>query len=129
MIILIVAILWFFVIVCLKIAGRKRVGFFAGRLVRPVDSSASSDGGGGKGDGVEVVMAGNGQEEDDVDEAVPVDTAAAANSTVDKKFKRRVWFVRGVFVISGLMVIIAGGLFYGKGVVAFKDSVDDVSYV
>lgn len=128
MIILIVAILWFFVIVCLKVAGRKRVGFFAGRLVRPVASSASSDGsGGGKGDGVEVVMAGNGQEDNnDVDEAVPVDTAAAASNTVDKKFKRRVWFVRGVFVISGLMVIAAGGLFYGKGVAAFKDSLDEV---
>ena len=39
MIILIVALLWFFVIIVLKLQGQKKVGFFAGRLVRPVDAN------------------------------------------------------------------------------------------
>ncbi|KAL7531419.1 hypothetical protein ACHAXR_004030 [Thalassiosira sp. AJA248-18] len=126
MIILIVAICWFFAIVCLKIVGQSRVGFLAGRLVRP--AAIQSQDNEGKG-GVEVVMAGDQTPdgENDVNEAVPVNGASnAADSKTEKKFVRTVWAVRGVFVLSGMCVIISGGLFYGKGVVSFKNSLDEV---
>ncbi|KAL7551454.1 hypothetical protein ACHAWF_014641 [Thalassiosira exigua] len=116
MIILILALLWFFAIVCLKIAGPSKVGFLAGRLVRPAaDQHKENEETGG----VEAVLAG--------EEATPVDTPtnAAGHDHVDK-FTRRTWIVRGIFVLSGILVIISGGLFYGKGVVSFKNSLDEV---
>lgn len=118
MIILIVAMLWFFAIVCLKISGQERVGFLAGRLVRPYVSTDDKE----EKEGVEIVM-------DEVDEAIPVNSVEN-NATDDdhaaKMFKRRVWAVRGMFVLCGILVIVAGGLFYGKGVVSFRNSIDDV---
>lgn len=121
MIILIVAIVWFFAVVCLKIAGQKRVGFLAGRLTRPssANSSQGTDEDGEKG-AIEVVMENDddgGSNEERVDEAVLMSSTmnnSTNESPVDKNFNRRVWAVRGVFVLSGLLVIISGGLFYGK---------------
>ena len=125
MIILIVALLWFFVIIVLKLQGQKKVGFFAGRLVRPVDANLTAEK----------------QEKDinenedtqplneEVNEAVPVSSPSTTqyrNANTNEKFNQRVWAVRLMFVLSGCFVIIAGGLFYGKGVVAFKQSVDEV---
>mmetsp|Transcript_32560 Transcript_32560/g.60154 ORF Transcript_32560/g.60154 Transcript_32560/m.60154 type:complete len:363 (+) Transcript_32560:105-1193(+) len=130
MIILGVAILWFLAIVVLKILGQKKVGFLAGLFVRPSQSLQGTEGNEEKG-GVEVVMEGdqpsNGDNDDDISEAVPVN---GTNYTLDdkhvKKFKRTVWAVRGIFVLSGMFVIISGGIFYGKGVVSFKNSIDEV---
>lgn len=121
MIILIVAICWFFAIICLKIAGPKRVHFLAGRLIKPAPADQSNN----EGKGQEVVMAPPQNADGDADEAVPI-TDAPLDPAV-KKHNRAVWFVRLMFVISGLIVITSGGLFYGKGVVAFKDSLDEVS--
>ena len=105
--ILSIAVLWFFVIAMLKIAGRSKVGFFAGRLVRPTRQGSEDA-------GVEVVM--------------DNEAAAASNSAdVDhknKSFDRRVIFVRLVFILCGMLTIIASILFYTKGVAAFKDSID-----
>ena len=136
MIILGVAVLWFLVIISLKAMGQKKVGFLAGRLVRP-DGSKKADGAGGEEAGVEVVMEGDKPSDDngnvpgenEISEAVPI--ASSAGEAVDaekteKKFRRKVWAVRGMFVISGILVMVAGGLFYGKGVTAFKDSLDEV---
>lgn len=122
MIILGVAILWFFVIVTLKIVGQKRVGFLAGRFVRPTSEEDSDE-------GVEVVMAGGGRGDDggDPDEGLPADyTGSKMSASENKKFNRSVWIGRAVFILAGLMVIISGGVFYGKGVAAFKNSLDEV---
>lgn len=133
MIILIVAMLWFFAIVCLKIVGQERVGFLAGRMVRPcAGQSRGADENDERG-GVEVVMEddqalrGSGNE---AEEAVPVSNGMndATNNAahVDKMFERRVWAVRGMFVLSGIVVLISGILFYTNGVHAFKNSIDEV---
>jgi len=126
MIILIVAIVWFFGIISLKIAGQKRVGFFAGRLVRP--DAKAGDENEEKG-AVEVVFQGSGGN-NEADEAVPVNTSMNNTANDDdrsnKNFNRRVWFVRGTFILSGILVLIAGILFYVNGVAAFKSSIDEV---
>jgi len=120
MIILIVAMVWFFAIVCLKISGQERVGFLAGRLIRPNSAGGETEEKGG----VEVTMEG------EVDEAIPVDNvnsnAADDVNHGEKMFMRRVWAVRGVFVLCGILVMVAGGLFYGKGVAAFNESINEV---
>jgi len=126
MIILIVALLLFFVIIILKLQGQKKVGFFAGRLVRPVDANLTAA-------KQESDINENEDEqplnEEVVNEAVPVSSTTTTqyrNANTNEKFNQRVWAVRLMFVLSGCFVIIAGGLFYGKGVVSFKNSIDDV---
>ena len=102
-----IAVFWFFVIAILKIAGKNKVGFFAGRLIRPPPAAGTDA-------GVEVVM----------------ENQAGAASNVDhedhvqKSFNRRVIFVRLVFIICGILTIIASILFYTKGVAAFKNSIN-----
>ncbi|KAL9178595.1 hypothetical protein ACHAXT_001933 [Thalassiosira profunda] len=138
MIILGVAVLWFLIIISLKAMGQKKVGFLAGRLVRPEHGAKKAEGAGGEETGVEVVMEGDKSPDDEdgnvpgeneISEAVPI--ASSAGEAVDaekteKKFRRKVWAVRGMFVVSGILVMVAGGLFYGKGVTAFRDSLDEV---
>lgn len=130
MIILIVALLWFFVIIVLKLQGQKKVGFFAGRLVRPIDANLTAEKQQAIADGND-----NDANEDEqplneevVNEAVPVSSSSPQyrDANRNEKFKQRVWAVRLMFVLSGCFVIIAGGLFYGKGVVSFKNSIDEV---
>ena len=104
--ILLVALVWFMVIVGLKIAGQKRVGFLAGRLEKSDASNLEAP------DGVEVVM-----KNEEHDKSV---SAQQNDGEADTRFKHKVWAVRAAFVISGIIVIICGGLFYGKGVVSFK---------
>mmetsp|Transcript_11098 Transcript_11098/g.23091 ORF Transcript_11098/g.23091 Transcript_11098/m.23091 type:complete len:480 (+) Transcript_11098:181-1620(+) len=111
-IILLVAVCWFMVIICLRIAGRNRVGFLAGRFQKPSFASLAES------DGVEVVIGNEGEEHRD---------SSVEKTKEEKKYYRKVWVARIVFIISGLFVIVAGGLFYGKGVVAFKRSIDEVS--
>ena len=134
MVILIVALVWFFAIVVLKIMGEKKVGFLAGRLVRPVDLNNLPD---TQQAGVEVVIENEGEEqplnkeagaENEVDEAVPVTNNNHEFSPAEKRFNRKVWAVRIMFVLSGILVMISGGLFYGKGVVSFKNSIDEVRF-
>mmetsp|Transcript_10148 Transcript_10148/g.21980 ORF Transcript_10148/g.21980 Transcript_10148/m.21980 type:complete len:571 (+) Transcript_10148:153-1865(+) len=123
-----VALLWFLVIVILKILGQKKVGFFGGRFVRPGIQPEGGDGNEEKG-GVEVVMAPGGRDQDhEISEAVPADSTYdnAVDDKTEKRFATTVWTVRVLFVLSGIFVIISGGLFYGKGVVSFKNSIDEV---
>lgn len=106
--ILTIAVFWFFIIVMLKIAGPKRVGFFTGRLIRPNSAAAPET-------GVEVVMENE------------AGTAPTANEYVDhiqRSFNRRVIFVRLVFVLCGILTIVASILFYTKGVTAFQESIN-----
>jgi len=117
-IILLVAVVWGFIIAGLRIAGPKRVGFLAGKFVEP-----GSEWNDGK-EGIEVVYDPTGDpssENHRVSTAVPVVDEATARS-----FNRRVWLVRGMFVLSGIAVIISGILFYAKGVAAFQSSLNSV---
>ncbi|KAL7516452.1 hypothetical protein ACHAWX_001473 [Stephanocyclus meneghinianus] len=45
---------------------------------------------------------------------------------MEKKFVRTVTAVRAVFLLSGLGVIISGGLYYGKAVKSFNSAFDEV---
>lgn len=94
----------------LKIAGQQKVGFFAGRLVRPNAVSPMES-------GVEVII-----ENEDETSPIPVNEPG---EHAQKSFKRRVIVVRSVFVIFGVLTIVAGILFYSKGVAAFKSSLDE----
>eukprot|EP00581_Thalassiosira_minuscula_P014757 CAMPEP_0183720662 /NCGR_PEP_ID=MMETSP0737-20130205/13202_1 /TAXON_ID=385413 /ORGANISM="Thalassiosira miniscula, Strain CCMP1093" /LENGTH=593 /DNA_ID=CAMNT_0025950555 /DNA_START=49 /DNA_END=1830 /DNA_ORIENTATION=- len=141
-IILCVALLWFFVIVVLRILGQEKVGFFAGRFVRPARSiQPQDDDGNEEKDGIEVVMAPGGREHDDIiseavlangtndstaDEPMMNNHTVASENNVEKKFLRTVLAVRLLFVLSGIVVIISGGIFYGKGVVRFEASLNEI---
>ena len=46
------------------------------------------------------------------------------NNHALKSFDKRVVFVRVVFVLCGILTIIASILFYTEGVTAFKSSID-----
>ena len=116
LIIAIVAIVWFIAIICLKIAGTKRVGFLAGRFVRPFDAAEVTEE-----KGVEVVL--DRDEEDDEGDA-PQDrnepptptnnnnSAVAAaypdQSRVRENFGIRVGIVRALFLLCGIVVIVSG---------------------
>ena len=135
MIILLVAVVWFFVIVCLRIAGQKRVGFFAGRFVLPEKETLQSFNEVEEKGGVEVVMEKEQAPDDDdnyIKESIPVDETSGAfnegsvKAHADKKFKRKVFAVRALFIMSGIIVIVSGCLFYGKGVASFKTSLNEV---
>lgn len=109
LIIAIVAIVWLFAIVCLKIAGPKRVGFFSGRFVRP--SSNPEEDKRGEADIVDVVM-------DEGNETLP--SISKGGTTVSPQtsmnFGRRVSVVRVLFVLSGIAVLISGMfVFYSDG--------------
>jgi len=108
--ILSIAILWFFVIAVLKIVGSKKVGFFAGRLIRPTSSDHAEA-------GVEVVME---------NDPGPIHYTSH-DDHVQKSFDRRVIFVRMIFVACAILTIIASILFYTKGVAAFKNSIDSMT--
>ena len=87
----------FIVLMCIKCAGPKRVGFLAGRLHHPYCDPTTPD-----------------LIDEDVNE-------------VDKKFTRKVGAVRLMFVVSGLSVVVCVVLFYAYGVAAFRLSLVDTS--
>ena len=101
LIIAIVAIVWLFAIVCLKIAGPQRVGFFSGRFVRPSANPEKDKR--GEADIVDVVI-------DEGNETLPsISTGGATESPhTSKNFGRRVLVVRVLFVLSGIAVLISG---------------------
>lgn len=110
-IILSVAVIWLVLILSLRIAGQDRVGFLAGRLVKYTEENG----------GVEVEI--NDEEDDLIDEAHEVEQTTEKREVL---FKRKVTAVRLVFVISGMIVISSGCIFYGKGVVSFRRSFSEV---
>jgi len=126
-IIAIVAIVWFMAIICLKIAGAKRVGFLAGRFTRPSSGIEKEEDG-----GVEIVLEQDQQWDEVNNEELPPTNHSSSATTPDpdpqamKNFGIRVGVVRSVFVLSGIAVIISGGLFYGKGAVSFRHAIHDV---
>ena len=121
-IVLAVALVWFLVIVSLKVAGSEKVGFLAGRFVEPGGGSSVCQG--AEKEGMEVQMEDNGRSESAqlrISTAVPV-----VDEGERRSFNRRVWFVRVMFILSGIGVIVAGILFYSKGVTAFQSSLNSV---
>lgn len=120
MVILGIAILWLIVIMSFKCAGKKRVGFLAGRLecpklLPPIEECLT------------------GEDENFSTNTLTVHHHNARSgpenfpvSETDHKFNRKALIVRVVFVISGICVMIAGVLFYSMGVTAFQNSLNDV---
>ena len=136
-----IGLVWCMVIIILKIAGQKRVGFLAGRLEHPdyvsdeevkesnEPRTPHSSTVGEQEDRMEI-------EREEGDFASPlisgrnnsIGTDLEVTLQKEKKFKRKVWAVRATFVISGLCVLlVAGALFYAKGVTSFKNSLDSTS--
>eukprot|EP00804_Cyclotella_cryptica_P028320 CCRYP_013192-RC/>CCRYP_013192-RC protein AED:0.03 eAED:0.03 QI:643/1/1/1/1/1/6/298/517 len=95
----------------LKIAGQKKVGFLAGRLVRPSAITPMEL-------GVEVMI--------ENEDGTGPNLFNEHDQLVQKSFKRKVIAVRSVFVIFGIFTIVAGILFYLKGVTAFKTSLNEI---
>lgn len=121
MIILGIALLWLIVIMSFKCAGKKRVGFLAGRLECPELQPSLHP--------IEDCLT----EEDENFSTQPVGHHNASSgpenfsvSEIDNKFNRKALMVRVVFFISGICVMIAGILFYSLGVTAFQNSLKDV---
>lgn len=137
MVIFAIGLVWSMVIIGLKIAGQKRVGFLAGRLEHPgVSGEESSEQPrtphssvvGEEEDGMEIE-----REDDDLASSLigsrnnSIGSDLEATIQKEKKWKRKVWAVRATFIISGLCVLVAGALFYAKGVTSFKNSLDSTS--
>jgi hypothetical protein len=101
MLIFAIALFMFTVLMIIKCAGPKRVGFLAGRLNHPYYDGNTPD-----------------LIDQDVNEY---------DAKKDKKFKTKVGIVRLMFVISGLAVVICVVLFYSKGMAAFRTSIDETS--
>jgi hypothetical protein len=101
MLIFAIALFMFTVLMIIKCAGPKRVGFLAGRLNHPYYDGNTPD-----------------LIDQDVNEY---------DAKKDKKFKTKVGIVRLMFVISGLAVVICVVLFYIKGMAAFRTSIDETS--
>lgn len=133
---------WFLVILCLKVAGQKRVGYLAGRLERPETRPENKS---GSNRTLSVIPEEEERNEVQVNndevlapneetEASLVTPLVISNTIFDereyaqeeKKFHRKVIGVRAAFVISGICIIISGGIFYGKGVASFDDSLNTI---
>jgi hypothetical protein len=126
------------IIIGLKVAGPKRVGFLAGKLEHPgygataprdvgtlnvieeVPPDASLDGGTESRSLLESDLA----SPLIITNIIDADSEAAR---ADKKFKKKVIAVRVTFVLSGLAVCVCGSLFYGYGMMAFRRSLDNTS--
>ena len=121
-----IALLWFLVIMGFKCAGQKRVGFLAGRLespswqpsLPPIEECLTED------DEVLSTQTPIGHEHGPEDFSV----LGGLDQEQVQKFKRKTISVRVVFVISGLCVMVAGALFYAKGVTAFQNSLGDAQH-
>jgi hypothetical protein len=100
MLIFAIALFMCIVLLIIKCAGPKRVGFLAGRLNHPYSMTP---------------------------DVIDQDVVNEYDTKKDKKFKTKVRIVRLMFVISGLAVVICVVLFYSKGMAAFRASLDETS--
>jgi hypothetical protein len=126
-----IALLWFLIVLGFKCAGHKRVGFLAGRLESPAWQPESLS-------PIEECLT---EDDEDVSTQTPTGHQHSASSGPEnfsargneleqekkvKKFKRKAFAVRVVFIISGIFVMTAGVLFYTEGVTAFLNSLGDI---
>ena len=135
MVLFAIGLVWSMVIVGLKIAGQKRVGFLAGRLVHYVSGEEISEPRTPQSSAVGEEE--NGMEIEREEDVLASPLISSRNNSIgtdleeaiikEKKWKRKVWAVRATFIISGLCVLVAGALFYAKGVTSFKNSLDSTS--
>ena len=141
MLVFAIGLVWFMIIVGLKFAGSKKVGFLAGKLEHSqydVAALARDIG------ALTTVI-----EEDPLDDSQPdgstesrsllesdCDSPLIITNTIDadyeaakadEKFKKKVIAVRVTFVLSGLAVIVCGSLFYDKGMSAVRRSLVNIS--
>ncbi len=136
-----IGLVWFMIIVGLKIAGPKKVGFLAGKLEHPEYDIAARTRDVGELDTVieedqleasqpDVSSESRSLLESDCDSPLIITNTIDADyeaATVDDKFKKKVTAVRMTFVLSGLAMIVCGSLFYCKGMSAVRRSLVDIS--
>jgi hypothetical protein len=104
-----VALMLFAVIIGLKIAGQDRVGFLAGRFVKYTPRDTPTE------DSIDGL----------VDDEERIDEPRVIDQTLEKRkalSKRTSIAVRLMFVLSGIIIIVFTGIFYGKGVDSFRRS-------
>lgn len=149
MFILGVSLVWSMVVVALKIAGQKRVGFLAGRLEHPdatpststaPDADAPNEDSGTLPSIPEDESVHNTHDEVESNSSEEIGTSTSttplilslSNSIIgdaermkrDKKFIRKIRAVRAVFATSGLCVIVASILYHTKGIDMFRQSLE-----
>lgn len=109
-----VAVMFFAVIIGLKIAGQDRVGFLAGRFVKYTPRDTPTE------DSIDGLV----DEEERIN-----DEPRVVDKTLEKRnalSKRTSIAVRLMFVLSGIIIIVFTGIFYGKGVDSFRRSFSEV---
>lgn len=109
-----VALMFFAVIISLKIAGQDRVGFLAGRFVQYTPRDTPTE------DSIDGLVD---DEERRDDEPRVVDQTLEKRNTLSK---RTCIAVRLMFVLSGIIMIVFTGIFYGMGVDSFRRSFAEV---
>lgn len=131
-IILLLALLWAILILIFKCLGPTKVGFLSGRLIEPPTKRSG-----------EFLSVDLGSDETTMDEGTllhrnehdPTAPLVLSNITMEediqrktmhKKFLTRVRLVRATFLLSGMGVVAAGALYYGKAVKSFNKSFDEV---
>ena len=108
-----VALMFFAVIIGLKIAGQDRVGFLAGRFVKYTPRDTPTD------DSIDGLV----DDEERIDEPRVIDQTLEKRNTLSK---RTCIAVRLMFVLSGIIIIVFTGIFYGLGVDSFRRSFSEV---
>ena len=108
-----VALMLFAVIIGLKIAGQDRVGFLAGRFVKYTPRDTPTD------DSIDGLV----DDEERIDEPRVIDQTLEKRNTLSK---RTCIAVRLMFVLSGIIIIVFTGIFYGMGVDSFRRSFSEV---
>ncbi len=141
MLVFTIGLVWFIIIVGLKFAGPKKVGFLAGKLEHPqYDAGARERDTGALTTVIEEYPLDDSQRdestesrsllESDCDSPLIITNTIDADyeaAKADEKFKKKVIAVRVTFVLSGLAVIVCGSLFYGKGMSAVRRSLVNIS--
>lgn len=127
-----IALVWFMIVIGFKVAGPKRVGFLAGKLHHPeCDLASSSPRDVGKLTVIEEEPS-SFSSDAETESLIASDLSSPfLGSTVirrNQKYARKVTAIRGIFFFSGLCVIVCGALFYAKGMVSFRKSLDETSY-
>ena len=108
-----VALMFFAVIISLKIAGQDRVGFLAGRFVKYTPRDTPTE------DSIDCFV----DEEERIDEPRVVDQTTEKRNALSKRTSLA---VRLMFVLSGIIIIVFTGIFYGKGIDSFRRSFAEV---
>jgi hypothetical protein len=124
------------ILLALKYAGPQRVDFLAGCLIEPDPTKNLSPR--TSAEFLSVIQEADETVEMDEGESLlnadpMIDTPMVITDNIEemrhvdfeKKFARKLTAVRAVFLLSGVGVIISGGLYYGKTVTSLNNAIDE----